>query len=289
MLNEKRTATEEQVRFYRENGFVQIDNVLSDEEVEELREYLSEVLSSESDRSAQTDREGGVYYRVLNQRVNTWRDHGGMARFVLGERFADLGKQLTGFEGIRLFHDHALLKMPKDSKPTPWHQDWPYWPMRETGAFSIWIALDDVDEHNGCMMFVPKTQNIKNLKGVDLVSPEDLFAQENAEHVDRNTAVLVRMKAGSCTFHDGLISIMLMRIGAINRAGRSRSSSCRTERPITAPAIFARTCFICGSATCSRADCFQSWHNGPDVISRGIDSNGRFCDNQGVSPNAMLY
>ncbi|MFX9416229.1 phytanoyl-CoA dioxygenase family protein, partial [Acinetobacter baumannii] len=79
-----------------------------------------------------------------------------MAKFVLGNRFANLAKQLTGFAGIRLFHDHALLKMPGDSKPTPWHQDRPYWPMIDNGkplqALSIWIALDDVDENNGCMM-----------------------------------------------------------------------------------------------------------------------------------------
>ncbi|MGO4696857.1 phytanoyl-CoA dioxygenase family protein [Paenibacillus sp. 2TAB26] len=204
MLNDKRVLTEKQIIFYRENGFVQVDNVLSEDELQELRTYLEEAMSDTTGRSIQTDQAGGSYFKVLNQRVNTWRDHGGMARFVLGNRFADMGKQLTGFEGIRLFHDHALLKMPNDSKPTPWHQDWPYWPMQESGAFSIWIALDDVDENNGCMMFVPKSQKIKNLKSIDLVAPNDIFADAGAQDVDRNTAVVVRMKAGSCTFHDGL-------------------------------------------------------------------------------------
>ncbi|MBO7747622.1 phytanoyl-CoA dioxygenase family protein [Paenibacillus sp. MWE-103] len=208
MLKANRQLTAEQVAFYRENGFVQIDDVLSPEELAELRQYMDETMYGEGGRGVQTDKAGGAYYKVLNQRVNTWRDHGGMARFVLGERFADLGKQLTGFAGVRLFHDHALLKMPGDSKSTPWHQDRPYWPMNEMkpqNAFSIWVALDDVDEHNGCMMFVPKSQRIRNLKGVSLVTPEDIFEQEGAKDVvDRNTAVICRMKAGSCTFHDGM-------------------------------------------------------------------------------------
>ncbi|MBP3964745.1 phytanoyl-CoA dioxygenase family protein [Paenibacillus lignilyticus] len=207
MLNSKIQLTNEHVEFYRENGFVQIDNILSPEELAELRQYMDETMNNQGARGLQTDQAGGAYYKVLNQRVNTWRDHGGMARFVLGERFADMGKQLTGFEGIRLFHDHALLKMPGDSKVTPWHQDRPYWPIKDTDpmvAFSIWIALDDVDENNGCMMFVPKSQKIRNLKGVDLVTPEDIFAQEGARDADRNTAVICRMKAGSCTFHDGM-------------------------------------------------------------------------------------
>ncbi|QHT63073.1 phytanoyl-CoA dioxygenase family protein [Paenibacillus lycopersici] len=204
MLRANFQVSEEQAAFYRENGFVQIDDLLSPEELAELREYMDETMNYQGGRSMQTDQAGGAYFKVLNQRVNTWRDHGGMAKFVLGERFADVGKQLTGYEGIRLFHDHALLKMPGDSKVTPWHQDRPYWPMNEMNAFSIWVALDDVDENNGCMMFVPKSQRIRNLKGVDLVTPEDIFGQDGAKDVDRNTAVICRMKAGSATFHDGM-------------------------------------------------------------------------------------
>ncbi|HZG78780.1 MAG TPA: phytanoyl-CoA dioxygenase family protein [Paenibacillus sp.] len=195
-------ATEEQVNYYRANGFVQIDGVLSPEELEELREYLDEAMGAKAVNGLQTSQAGGAYYNVLNQRVNTWRDHGGMAKFVLSERFAALAKQLVGADGIRLFHDHALFKMPNDSKPTPWHQDHGYWPMQPSGALSIWIALDDVDENNGCMMFVPKSQQIKNLKNVNFVEPHDLF-EEAGGAVDRNTAVVCRMKAGSCTFHDG--------------------------------------------------------------------------------------
>lgn len=203
MVHTLHQLTKEQISFYRENGFVQVDNVLSPEELEELREYLGEAMNAEGANSLQTDKTGGAYYKVLNQRVNVWRDHGGMAKFSLSPRFGDMAKQLTGADGIRLFHDHALWKMPNDSKPTPWHQDFPYWPMENSGALSIWIALDDVDENNGCMMFIPKSQKLKNLKSVDFLEPHDLFEETKGE-ADRNTAVICRMKAGSCTFHDGL-------------------------------------------------------------------------------------
>ncbi|GGD51664.1 phytanoyl-CoA dioxygenase family protein [Paenibacillus nasutitermitis] len=204
MLKKKIKLTEDQITFYQENGFVQIDNILSRKELNELRGHLNEVMGQTTGNSVQTDKKEGAYFKVLNQRVNTWRDHGGMARFILSERFADAAKQLTGADGIRLFHDHALFKMPQDSKPTPWHQDAPYWPMSEQTGLSIWIALDDVDENNGCMMFVPKSQKIKNLKSVDLVTPHDIFEDSGALGADRNTAAIVRMKAGSCTFHNGL-------------------------------------------------------------------------------------
>lgn len=141
---EENLLTKEKIEFYRENGFVQVDDVITQEELLELRTHLEEVMAASNGLSIQTDTKGGAYYRVLNQRVNTWRDHGGMAKFVFNPRFSNLALQLTGSNGIRLFHDQALLKMPGDSKPTPWHQDFPYWPMNKDVAektISIWIAL----------------------------------------------------------------------------------------------------------------------------------------------------
>ncbi|WP_163537528.1 phytanoyl-CoA dioxygenase family protein [Gracilibacillus sp. YIM 98692] len=198
--------SEEQINHYQENGFVQVDTVISSDEVEELRTYLDEVMNNESERSVQNSKKGAAYYKVLNQRVNTWRDHGGMAKFVLSERLAGMANQLIGHKGIRLFHDHALLKMPLDSKETPWHQDYPYWPMKEPGALSIWLTLDDVDEQNGCMKFLPKTHKLKDLKAVDLVNSHDIFddAKTKGQLLDKDRAVTVPLKAGSCTFHDGL-------------------------------------------------------------------------------------
>jgi ectoine hydroxylase-related dioxygenase (phytanoyl-CoA dioxygenase family) len=37
-----------------------------------------------------------------------------------------------------------------------WHQDAPYWPtLMPMTEVSAWVALDDVDEENGCMSMVP--------------------------------------------------------------------------------------------------------------------------------------
>lgn len=204
------TISEDKITFYRHNGFVQIDNVLTNDELNELRGALEEVLTKPAQQSKQTSESKDLYYRVLNQRVNTWRDHGVMARYAFHARFAELAKVLSGVQGVRFFHDHALLKMPGDSKPTPWHQDLPYWPMKLEdgpvwgGPLSIWIALDDVDENNGCMMFVPTSHTIGKLTGIDLVQPQDLFAYAKDTDVTTKQPVIVRMKAGSCTFHNGL-------------------------------------------------------------------------------------
>ncbi|MFB5661078.1 phytanoyl-CoA dioxygenase family protein [Alteribacillus sp. HJP-4] len=197
---------QEKIDFYQTNGYVQIDNVLSDAETAELSMHLDEVMNVGSERSVQTSNSDGAYYKVLNQKVNTWRDHGGMARYVLSERLAGIADQLSGNKGIRLFHDHALWKMPNDSKETPWHQDYPYWPLTEAGALSIWLTLDDVDEQNGCMKFLPGSHRIKDLQAVSLVDAHDIFtdAKGKGKVLNKENAVSVPLKKGSCTFHDGL-------------------------------------------------------------------------------------
>lgn len=202
--------SESSVKAYRDSGFLRVEQVLNAEELHELRIAVDEVMLMQPQHSIQTSSSRDIYYRVLNQRVNTWRDHGSMAKYTLHTRFAQMARQLTGALKVRLFCDHALLKMPGDSKPTPWHQDFPYWPMEDingpawSGPLSMWIALDDVDENNGCMMFVPESHTIGKLKGINLTDPEDIFDYTQNVGIREKRPVIVRLKAGDCTFHNAL-------------------------------------------------------------------------------------
>lgn len=195
---------QEKIDFFHEHGFVQMDQVLGEKEIAELTMYIEEAMSTDSQLSKQTDQKGGGYFRVLNQKVNVWRDHLGMARYTSHPKLAQIAMELSGAKGIRLFHDHALWKMPQDSKETPWHQDFPYWPMNETGALSAWIPLDDVDEENGCMMFVPGSHKIGKLTGIDLSNPQNIYDYVEDTELANRRPVKVPLKKGSCTFHDGL-------------------------------------------------------------------------------------
>jgi ectoine hydroxylase-related dioxygenase (phytanoyl-CoA dioxygenase family) len=47
---------------------------------------------------------------------------------------------------VQLFHDHVLVKEPGTSKPTPWHQDGPYYFVEGTQTVSFWSPLDPVKE-----------------------------------------------------------------------------------------------------------------------------------------------
>jgi ectoine hydroxylase-related dioxygenase (phytanoyl-CoA dioxygenase family) len=180
--------------------------VLSSDEVDELAQFMDEAMheAHRDDRAVHTSAADGAYYRVLNQKVNAWRDHAGIAKYSCSGALAELARQLAGVSGVRLFHDHILWKMPGDSKPTPWHQDMPYWPFEAPSALSLWIPVDDVDETNGCMMFVPKSQQAGKLKAISLTDPEDIFAYAHEQGIVTERPIIARLRKGSLSVHSGL-------------------------------------------------------------------------------------
>lgn len=46
----------------------------------------------------------------------------------------------------QFFHDHVLVKEPGTAKPTPWHQDSPYYFVDGSQTVSFWIPIDPVKD-----------------------------------------------------------------------------------------------------------------------------------------------
>ena len=74
---------------------------------------------------------------------------------MLDENIGRMASELSGADGIRIWHDQALIKRPW-ANPTAWHLDTPFWSFSDRKALSIWVALDDVTLENGCNVFYPQ-------------------------------------------------------------------------------------------------------------------------------------
>src|SRR5438270_7951297 len=103
MMNEY-PLTDEQIRFYRKNGFVQLPGVLTPEELEAARAHLAEAMALKP--AGALDRTGmrSDYDRVFLQKVNLWRDHEGIRKLVFSPRLAEIARRLAGAERVRLWH-----------------------------------------------------------------------------------------------------------------------------------------------------------------------------------------
>jgi ectoine hydroxylase-related dioxygenase (phytanoyl-CoA dioxygenase family) len=59
---------------------------------------------------------------------------------------AEIAAAITGSETAQFFHDHVLIKEPGTAKPTPWHQDSPYYFVEGRQTVSFWIPVDPVED-----------------------------------------------------------------------------------------------------------------------------------------------
>jgi len=103
-------------------------------------------------------------------------------------------------EPPQLFQDMALVK-PPGGREKPWHQDHAYfnYPL-ETRIVGVWIALDEVDVENGCMVVLP---------GGHLEGPRIHFMRRDYQICDTDiegeSRVALPMGPGDVLLFDGKI------------------------------------------------------------------------------------
>jgi ectoine hydroxylase-related dioxygenase (phytanoyl-CoA dioxygenase family) len=201
-------VTQAEIDFYQENGFVVIEDFLTAQELETWREAVDEAIEHRGKQRilgrAETLKDDDYYTNVFVQRVNLWQDNEKMRKLMLDARLGKLATDLAGVEGIRIWHDQALIKRPW-ANPTGWHLDNPYWSFHSRDAISLWVALDDATLHNGCLYFLPGTHKLATFDNVGIgQNIGDLF-KVYPDWATRESAA-APMKAGSCSFHNALIA-----------------------------------------------------------------------------------
>jgi phytanoyl-CoA hydroxylase len=201
--------TQAQIDFYRENGFLVIEECLDAAELEEWRRCTEEAVARRLEMTAagghplSNQKDPDAYYaRVFTQCLRLADIHEGMRRLILSPEIGKMGATLAGVAGLRVWHDQALIK-PPHGNPTAWHLDVPYWSFDSRDALSIWVALDDATLANGCMWYIPgshrtaRFENVgigQNMGGLFNVYPEWREIE----------SVPCPCPAGSVVWHNGL-------------------------------------------------------------------------------------
>ncbi len=203
----KTTLTEKQVAAYREDGFVFHPGFLSPPEVAELKEAVLQSVATMGRKKvagggAELEEGESFYDKVFTQRLNLWRISDTVKRYMLGPDLGRMLCRLAGVKGFRVWHDQTLIKEPYGN-PTAWHLDNPYWSFHSPDSISIWIALEDATLENGCMWFVPGTHKLARFETPGIgMNMGDLF--KLYPKMTETDPVPVPMKAGDCSFHNGL-------------------------------------------------------------------------------------
>ncbi len=201
-----------QKQFYRENGFLAVEDVFPQDHVTALRgrfEALCADWQGEAAKKVGAMQEAEVAKGEAGV-APTDRTIRGMSRIAAHEPlfmrhatdagFIDIVADLIG-EPISLYVDQALLKPPRHGSEKPPHQDNAYFKVRPDDAvITCWCALDDATVENGCMHYYAGSHRL------GVVDHEKI---PNTPHLVPKTEglgepVAVPIRAGGVIFHHGL-------------------------------------------------------------------------------------
>jgi phytanoyl-CoA hydroxylase len=205
--------TQDQINDFRENGFVILEDFLNEDELFSWREAVTKAVEERGGRKlpgkeTKTGEDDGInkdadyYGKVFDQMLNLWQTNEKVRKLMLDEDLGKMAADLAGVDGIRIWHDQALIKRPW-ANPTSWHLDTPFWSFSDRRALSIWVALDDATLQNGCMYFIPGSYHSTTFENPGIGKNMDEIFKFYPQFI-HSKSVAAPMKAGSCSFHNGL-------------------------------------------------------------------------------------
>lgn len=134
-----------QIDAYKHDGAIVIKAVFKDW-IEPLRLGFEQVLADPGEHGREnvaTGETGRFFEDYCNwQRIPEFK------RWIYESPAAEIAAEATQSQQIQVFHEHILVKEPGTSKPTPWHQDMPYYCVSGEQTASYWIPLDPVTSAN---------------------------------------------------------------------------------------------------------------------------------------------
>lgn len=157
---ERYALTPAQKQYFEENGYLMIENIINEQEIQYYRDIYTCLLDGTIDTGKNRSDLGiglGDNKKVENITQIMWPSDfvAGILSKAYHSRALAIAKELQG-DDIEMDFDMLINKAPFTNTPTPWHQDAAYWiKMPDTRAASCWLALDDASVDNGCMWYVP--------------------------------------------------------------------------------------------------------------------------------------
>jgi ectoine hydroxylase-related dioxygenase (phytanoyl-CoA dioxygenase family) len=133
--------TQDHIDTYQRDGVVLVRGLFKDQ-VDLLRAGIERNMADPGPYAAENLNagEGG---RFFDDYCN-WTRIPEFGEAISQSPVAAVAADLMQSKKVQLFHDHVLVKEPGTAKPTPWHQDAPYYFVEGQQTVSLWSPLDPV-------------------------------------------------------------------------------------------------------------------------------------------------
>ncbi len=198
---------EECIRRFKEEGYLIVENFLSQQEIEDALKEISDIIHerlqgpriefAKLPTESQTPEERELSVRKVHDYIEYARS---LRKIAFHEGIHKVLELFFG-EKPRLLDGMALLKPPHGGEEKPWHQDMAYATLNYRKQIAgIWIALDEAGLDNGCMHVIPGSHTKGGM-------PHHLVRhwQICDSQVDVASDVAVPLKPGGILFFSGLL------------------------------------------------------------------------------------
>ena len=193
--------TDQQLESYDRYGYIVVEDLVPQEQVENLRRRLQDYTHGDRPRG---NIRMQVEPRVTRGDLKVDRPGDGIRKVdglveeddlfqQLGLNHTILGiiEQILGPD-LKMFRNALMVKPARVGSQKGMHQDSPYWPIEPMALSSCWFALDDATEENGCMGVLPGWHKKGPLPHVQVT---DDFVIDD-KYYDFNQMVMAPVRAG---------------------------------------------------------------------------------------------
>jgi ectoine hydroxylase-related dioxygenase (phytanoyl-CoA dioxygenase family) len=202
--------TDQQIDFYQQNGYLAGIRMLSDQQVEILRDEL-DLLTDPSHSGRElfyeyNSNESTDPTTTLFHALGAWRVSPAFHDLLWNPAFLIPAAQLLG-SPVRFWHDQIFYKPARHGGIVAWHQDYSYWTRTQPMAhLSCWIGLDDSKIDNGCLHYVPRSHRWDLLPVTGLA--DDMNAIQGLLNQEQNKEfkpLPIELRKGEASFHHPLM------------------------------------------------------------------------------------
>lgn len=169
-------VTAEQVEDYERDGAVYIPGLFKDW-VDVIKAGIERNMNEPGTYAAE-NLKPGESGRFFDDYCN-WQRIPEFTDIVNNSPAAAAAADLMQSETVQVFHDHVLVKEPGTAKPTPWHQDAPYYFVDGHQTLSFWVPVDPVEEAS-LRMIAGSHKWDKMVLPIRWLSEEDFYAGEDS-------------------------------------------------------------------------------------------------------------
>ena len=210
-----KVVTDDQVRFFVENGYLVVPDLMTDDEIMELRQetvdlargkYECETLKPLPETMSDDEAIRNILCIHQPHYISPVSEKYVKHPKICGALSQITAAHLPHWDGSVKCMQSMLFVKPPQFQGQAWHQDEIYIPTRDRSLIGAWIAMDDATIENGCLYVIPGSHRMGYLypqKGHE--NPDEFDFAPESFGFDESAEVPVEVKAGALVFFNGYL------------------------------------------------------------------------------------